>query len=343
MFDIPCAEHQEFRLRANLDIEDLDWSVGAIVGGSGKGKTQLARRAWPEHYVEPGGYSWNGACVLDDFPAEMAVNDVISQLTAVGFSSTPAWLRPFSALSTGQRHRAEVARALCDPFAVVDEFTSTVDRTVAKALCVAVSRHVRRAEQRFVAVTCHRDVLDWLEPDWVYDIDEGTLTKERLWRRPPIPLIVRPGNRSAWRMFRGHHYLSAELSPSARVFLASVTLDGDERVAGFFSILPSMGHAGWWRGHRNVVLPDYQGLGIGNAMIEVTAEALWSREAKRYRETTSAPGLIAHRRRHPEMWRLRAGPRNVRPVSATGRTSMVNSAGRLTTSWEYIPEALRTS
>ena len=27
-------------------------------------------------------------------------------------------------------------------------------------------------DKQFVAVSCHYDILDWLEPDWVYDTDK---------------------------------------------------------------------------------------------------------------------------------------------------------------------------
>jgi GNAT superfamily N-acetyltransferase len=248
-------------------------------------------------------------------------------------------------LSTGQQHRADLARALTagGDLVVVDEFTSVVDRIVAKSMSVAVARHVRRSGSRFVAVTCHKDILPWLEADWAYDLDTETLT----WgsdHRPPIRLTIHEGSRKAWTVFRGHHYLTGDLHKASRVFLAYAQLGDDvpPALVGFFSLLPVAGHRGWWRGHRTVVLPDYQGLGLGNAMIEHTVEQLWRRERKRFRAVTSSPPLISHRRRHPGMWRLAAKPTMKAPV---GRTSTMggykSSAGRLTTSWVYLPEELR--
>lgn len=293
-----------------------------------------------------GAYDWPGDCLLDDFPSDLTPDEITSGVTAVGFSSPPAWLRPYRVLSTGQQHRADLARALTSggDLVAMDEYSSVVDRTVAKSASVAVARHVRRAGRRFVAVTCHRDVLPWLEADWFYDLDDGDgrLTWGRL-QRPGVGLDIREGARQAWARFRGHHYLTGELNKASRVFLAYATLDQVEHLVGFFAILPVAGHKGWWRGHRTVVLPDYQGLGIGNAMIEATAEQLWRRERKRFRATTSARSLIAHRRRHPEMWRRTMAPKMKAPV---GRTSsikgMSSSTGRLTTTWVYVPEELRT-
>lgn len=66
--------------------------------------------------------------------------------------------------------RVDLARALLEKnFVVFDEFTSVVDRQVAQTACLAVAKAVRKSEKRFVAVSCHYDILDWLEPDWIFD------------------------------------------------------------------------------------------------------------------------------------------------------------------------------
>lgn len=342
MFDVPVRDQIVRRWTVDVPIETFDWSVGAIVGPSGSGKTTLARHVFGDAVVSE--FSWSADTFLDDFPPDLPVQEIVAALSAVGLSTVPSWLLPFRMLSTGQQFRATLARALLtNDLVVFDEFTSVVDRSVARAAAVAVSKFVRRrAGARFVAVTCHYDVLPWLEPDWVLDLasDPPTFDRRRL-RRPPIRLDVYPGDLSAWPLFREHHYLTCAISRNARVFLAWASFSDEESpLVGFFSILPAAGMRGWWRGHRTVVLPDYQGMGIGNRMIEIVAEQLWQRERKRFRATTSAPGIIHHRRRHPEMWRLVSGPEIKSPVGPTGRGT-ISSAGRLTTTWEYIPEDFR--
>jgi energy-coupling factor transporter ATP-binding protein EcfA2 len=347
-FDVPTSFENVVEISATVpDFDDDDWSVGLITGASGSGKSTIAREAYPHHYVAPfvERSGFNGAAIVDDFPAEMTPEDVVAALTAVGLSSVPAWLRPYRALSTGEQFRARIALALSESDEIVfDEFTSVVDRHVARAASHAVQKHVRRTGKKFVAVTCHRDVAAWLEADWIYDVDTGTLARGRL-QRPPIELRIREGHRDDWRRFRRHHYLSADLHRAARIFLADVDLEGDTVNAGFFSLLPYMNRwheRGWLRGHRTVVLPDYQGLGIGNAMIEATADALWTRERKRFRATTGAPGIIYHRRKHPEAWKLVRAPSNT-PARGRGskKKKVAISAGRLTTSWIFIPTELR--
>jgi ABC-type ATPase with predicted acetyltransferase domain len=54
---------------------------------------------------------------------------------------------------------------------VFDEFTSVVDREIAKIASFAISKSIRRSNKQFIAVTCQYDVEDWLEPDWVLYTD----------------------------------------------------------------------------------------------------------------------------------------------------------------------------
>ena len=113
------------------------------------------------------------SCFLNDFPAELSIKDIETALCSSGFSEPPSWLKSYAVLSQGQKMRVDVAHALCLPqnLVVFDEFTSTVDRTVAEIGSYAISRAVRKHPgKQFIAVTCHFDVLDWLEPDWVYDV-----------------------------------------------------------------------------------------------------------------------------------------------------------------------------
>src|SRR6185437_16894383 len=146
-------------------------------------------------------------------------------------------------LSGGERFRCDLARVLLAgrPLVAFDEFSSVVDRTAAQIGAAAVSKAIRsgRLEQRFVAVTCHYDVLTWLEPDWVLDMASQRLSRGRL-RRSELRLRIYRTRRSAWCVFERHHYLSGRLAPSARCFVGFL---GETPVA-FAGFLPSIGHAG---------------------------------------------------------------------------------------------------
>lgn len=340
MFDVPVADKQCERFSVELPDDQEPWDIGLIVGPSGSGKSTVAREAYGASVGRSIRWPSRGA-VIDGF-GKTPMRQVTSTLTAVGFSSPPAWIKPYRALSTGQQMRCDLARTLLAaasrrsartprPTAVFDEFTSVVDRNVARACSMAVAKTIRRGQLacRFVAVTCHYDVAEWLEADWVLDMATGQLTRRRL-RRPQLELAIYRCELAAWRLFARHHYLSGALNRSARCYLG---LWQGEPVA-FCATLPLVGRRRRRRFTRIVTLPDYQGMGFGMRMVEAVAD-LYHERGERINVTSSHPALLGYCQRSPR-WRTV----NVRRVGAgrkgRGRfASYRNAAGRATVSFEY--------
>ena len=178
--DVKLEKH----FKGSIPIEDNDWQVGVIVGRSGSGKTSIAKHLFPEAYIR--GLEYSHKCVLDDFPQELETSEITRMLCSVGFASPPDWLKSYDCLSQGEKMRVDIARALCLDKSVIvfDEFTSVVDREIAKVSAFAISKAVRRSKKKFIAVTCHYDVVDWLEPDWVFSTDTMEFTRKKEAGRP---------------------------------------------------------------------------------------------------------------------------------------------------------------
>jgi GNAT superfamily N-acetyltransferase len=219
--------------------------------------------------------------------------------------------------------RCDLARALiADHLVVFDEFTSVVDRIVAQVGSAALAKAIRKQSGRqFIAVTCHVDVAEWLEPDWIYEPATNTLKRRRL-RRPSIDLACVRCHPSAWAAFRHAHYLSHDLNPAAVCYAATWR---DHPVA-FAAVLGMIGYKGCYRVSRIVVLPDYQGIGIGSRFLD-TLGAHYTQQGKRLRITTSHPGFLVHLN-HKDTWALcsqsltgnaRHGGRNFTSAVSIGR------------------------
>src|SRR5262249_14690700 len=206
-------------------------------------------------------------------------------------------------------------------------------RTAAQIASAALARLVRSTGREFIAVTCHEDVETWLDPDWIYRPDIDHFAWRRLRRRPAVTLQVRRIRLEAWPLFRPHHYLSARINRSAEAFAA--WLRG--KPVAISAWVNNLVKGGGKREHRTVVLPDYQGIGIGSALSDFAA-SLWAGLGRRVLSTTAHPGFVASRMRS-DRWRL------IRPPSLVGRSNgperpFPPATTRLTSGFEYIGPAM---
>lgn len=328
------------RFVGDINFEDLDWQIGLIVGNSGTGKTTIAKELFPNAYIT--NFEYTHESVLDDMPKGVSCQQITKTFTNVGFASVPSWLKSYQVLSNGEKMRVDLARAILDEkdFFVFDEFTSVVDRNVAKIGSFAMQKAIRRTKKKFIAVTCHYDVEDWLLPDWVFDTNSMTFRKceGQKKNRPKCELKIYETKEKQyyWNIFRKHHYLNHSLNNTARVFIA--TLNDD--LCAFTSILPfpHPRKKNFYKGHRTVVLPDFQGLGISMFLTNFIIEKILIPNGKGYITTTSNPsrinGLIKSGLfRMTRIGRLKSGSCNgFQSKYKKGSTSN----NRITVSFEYI-------
>lgn len=144
------------------------FKLGVIVGSSGSGKSTLLK----QFGLEQNPIWESNKSIVSHFKTP---DEAINKLGSVGLNSVPSWYKPYSVLSNGEKFRADLARKIKSNV-VIDEFTSVVDRAVAKAASVSLSRYIKNnGLENIVLSTCHRDILEWLEPDWVLDTDTGEL------------------------------------------------------------------------------------------------------------------------------------------------------------------------
>jgi len=240
------------------------FNIGLIVGSSGVGKTTLLK----EYNKNFKSKTYNNDIIINNFHS---YEEGKKRLLGVGLNSIPTWLLNINQLSNGEYYRALMALNLEDN-AIFDEFTSVVDRPTAKSMALNVGKYIRKNNLKNIVIASpHRDIIEYLEPDWVYDLnEEKIILKDNLRRRENIKIKFKNCGKELWGIFSKHHYLDEILNKSSNVFLA---FWGDVLV-GFYAVLafPSGTVKNAFRGHRLVVLPEFQGMGIGNAISNSIAQ-----------------------------------------------------------------------
>ncbi|MBI5693663.1 MAG: ABC transporter ATP-binding protein [Verrucomicrobia bacterium] len=292
----------DFRREFDLPIDEGEWRLGVVVGPSGSGKTSCGSRLFPGIGIHDLRAGWPGdQPIIDAIAPGGGFDAATAALSAVGLGDVPAWLRPFHVLSNGEQFRAGLARVVCEAPArvVIDEFTSVVDRQIARIGALAFAKAWRRSGGRAVLLSCHYDILEWIEPDWVLDTATGQFTGRALWRRPRIELSVHQTDWRFWPMFEPHHYLKLPRMIAAACFVGVVAGEAVCHVA----VSPKF-QTGHMRACRLVVMPEWQGAGVGTRFLDAVCERQlqglnrWGRACPTLFHT-SHPGLAAALRRSP--------------------------------------------
>ena len=317
---------------------DQPYNIGLIVGPSGSGKSSLLKE-----FGSTSNPFWSKIkSVASHFDS---ADDAVEKFGAVGFNTVPSWMRPYHVLSNGEAFRADLSRKIKDG-AVIDEFTSVVDRNVAKSCSLAFSKYVRKHNvQRITLASCHYDIIDWLQPDWVYDTVAQEVLPRGSLQRPKIKVEILPCSIDAWEMFKHHHYLTQDINKSARCWIA---VWNDTPVGFASSIAQPNAMRNAWREHRTVMLPDFQGMGIGvrisDALGEIhiqTNKRFFSKTAHprmgEYREQSAKWRPTAHNKeaRGDYMVRENALP-NPRKSKKYSKEYLLKHSGRLCYAHEYI-------
>ena len=334
MYDVPLSEESVTIVKENIQYPE-EWNIGLIYGESGSGKTTLLN-----NIGEVFSPTWDtNKSIISDLNAE-SPEKAGEVLSCVGLSSVPAWFRSYNNLSTGQKFRADLAKSILNDnkIILIDEFTSVVDRNVARSASFALQKYIRKNNKQIVLSSCHKDIIEWLQPDWIYNPTEALthVVKRGSLQRPKIKLSVCRGKYEAWNIFKQHHYLSHDLNKGSKILLFYW---GDEVVA--INCILSLPHAKLtkaWRESRLVVLPDYQGLGIGVRASNYTGALIRSQGGVYYSKTTH-PSMIHYRNQHDDLWRFVGKGRSSPQGSSHTISSWNQHTHRYMHSHEYIGPA----
>ena len=331
-FDIQNKEESNVLIEANLENLPKEWNIGVVYGGSGTGKTTILKNYFKKEMDKS--YFDNSKSLISNFDW-LEPEEATFLLTQMGLASVPTWLRPFNTLSNGEQYRANLAYIVGsskeNEIILIDEYTSVVDRDVAKSMSNALQKYIRRTNKKIVLASCHFDIMEWLKPDWIYSPSKGRLEISPLLRQPKIELQFVRCRYETWKLFKHHHYLTAELNPACTNFLILM----NENPIGFMAFLPfpGVGDSKTRRLSRMVILPDYQGLGIGKKVFNYICSLYYKEGSQMYVRTVS-PGLGLMMKNDKKNWIETSGNNRIPKADSNGRKLLE----RPSYSYKYIGE-----
>lgn len=296
-FDLRIEDTCEVEIPNNIHFPSLgDWSIGVVCGASGSGKSTILKHI-NDGEIKNAFFDCSKS-LISNFD-NLTPKDATLLLSSMGLASVPAWIRPYNVLSNGEKYRAELAKIVSESseneIILIDDYTSVVDRNVAKSMSHALQKYIRKHNKKIILATCHYDIFEWLQPDWIYDLNKGGVLEKCDYLRqgkPKIELQVYRTTCDTWERFKKHHYMTDELNKACMCFCFT----WDNKLVSFYSILPlpSGTLKDAYRGHRLVVLPDFQGLGLGSKICEFIGGVLTANGKSLYVKTVN-PALGEYR------------------------------------------------
>ena len=161
------SEFYPYILPDCIKNNEIDYDILVITGASGSGKSTLLSNF---SFYDKNKKEFDCTkAIVSNFATP---DDACERLSAVGLNSMPVWCRPRNVLSVGEGFRADLALNI-NSNTVFDEFTSTIDRNVAKSTCHSISKYIRdKKMHRIVFCSCHNDYIEYLNPDIVIDLND---------------------------------------------------------------------------------------------------------------------------------------------------------------------------
>jgi ABC-type lipoprotein export system ATPase subunit len=334
--ELPISEHAEYVAKIGdfahdytltypkweLNTKGCEWSILAIVGQSGTGKTGLLQQLKQNQYEQP---QWDDRPIIEHIHRSPELAS--KWLGSVGMNTLPTWLKKYSVLSMGEKYRTMVAWLLArQDNLYFDEYTSTLDRDSAMSLSISLHKTIKRENKRLVVATCHRDILDHLKPCYVIDLDKEQVFDTRGWQRQSRTIELVKCDRGYWRHFAPYHYLTNEIPNHTQTFLVRWKETG--KIIGFTSChtLPSGTMQNAYIASRTVCLPQFQGMGFGTRITELLAQYMVGM-GKRFFSKTSHPTMGMYREKS-DKWKPTSKNKKERKDYSTSKGDFYQRVGR---------------
>lgn len=227
-------ETGDYTIANDLELPVQNGDTVLFTGPSGSGKSSLMRAVGEQLDADPmQNVVWADTLALGDRilvdALELPLRETLELLSACGLGEARLLLRTPAELSDGQRYRFRLALALSQKpsWVVADEFSATLDRTLARVIAFNIQRLAKRLNVGFLLATTHEDIVADLAPSLHVQCQLNGrvefIEQRESYISPQISfyeeLTIREGTAGDWPSFAHWHYRSHHLGFVRKVFV----------------------------------------------------------------------------------------------------------------------------